>query len=231
MVSPVESATKGAGIYTTADAALYSRISKRLLDSWFFGSGSRERAIQPSIESSQRLLSFLDFVQAKSVHILRQRHGIPLQRIRDAVKTAEDVFSVTHPFARKDHKTYVIGKNVYIDLPGGKDSIVGLSGKDRLQENSTLCVEPYMQNIEWDSEGLAARYIVRHFNGGRIVLDPKLNFGLPSIDKHGFTAETLWRAVLAEAGDYGRVAELYEVPEGVVKAASLYFSEDLAEAA
>jgi len=124
----------------------------------------------------------------------------------------------------------VIGRDVYIELPGVSHSVVGLSGKDRLQENHKLCVEPYMQNIEWDANGMAARYVAKQFESGRIVLDPKLNYGVPSIEEHGYAAETLWEAVLAE-GDYDRVASLYKVPVEVVKQAAVYCSVDLAEAA
>jgi uncharacterized protein (DUF433 family) len=61
-------------------------------------------------------------------------------------------------------------------------------------------------------------------------MNPKVYFGAPILLDSGVTAETLWRAAVAE-GSYKRAAELYKVKPAAVEAAYRYYNGELGVAA
>jgi uncharacterized protein (DUF433 family) len=86
-----------------------------------------------------------------------------------------------------------------------------------------------MRDLEWDNETQrAAAYVAyRYPNPGpniTIRMRPNHYFGAPVVDRTGYTAETLWRAAVAE-GSFAKVAEYYEVGETSVMAACRYCEE------
>jgi uncharacterized protein (DUF433 family) len=97
------------------------------------------------------------------------------------------------------------------------------------QEGMTVCLQQYMHDFEWDAaDSLKAYVAYRHpVNGQRIInvkMNPAICFGAPLVGDTGYTAETLWRAALAE-GSEQKTAEYYEVEREAVVAACRYCEE------
>jgi uncharacterized protein (DUF433 family) len=61
-------------------------------------------------------------------------------------------------------------------------------------------------------------------------MNPSVHFGDPIVQSHGYTAQTLYQAALAEGG-IARAASIYEVSEVAVEAAYRYFNQELGVAA
>ena len=95
------------GAYTRQQASLISRVHPRTVSYWFDGDLSRGPAIQLHMPENDRgLISFVDLIQLLGVHAIRSKHKVSLQKIREAVKNAEQL-GVTFPFARNSAKAFL----------------------------------------------------------------------------------------------------------------------------
>lgn len=225
MVSISQAAINGQGVYTAAEAARLARMPLSTLSQWFWGSSTRPAMRPAGIQDSERrAITFIDFVEALAIRSLRADHQVSFQKIREAVVTAEKTFGIQHPFAHRKHRTVVAGKDIHIFLEDDPKNPVGLTGRDKLQKSFAACIEPYMADLDFDATGMARRYKAFKSDGIEIVMDPKIRFGQPTISGYGVTAETLYRAVLAEGG-IEEAAEAYEIPAEAVRIAYRYWND------
>jgi len=230
MISLLDAATSGIGVYSLSEAARYAKMHPITLSNWFFGRGTRPPMRQGQIQpEEQKAISFLDFVEALAVRSLRVDHKVSFQKIREAIENANRM-GIEFPFARQGHKTFLVGSDIHIVKDGDDPNPVQITGKHTWQKSFITCIEGYMKDLEFDENGLARMYTAMTYKDQSVVLNPKLQFGTPIVLEYGITAETLWRAAVAE-GSYKRAAELYEVSEEAVEAAYRYFNGELGMAA
>ena len=231
MVDLLLAATSGIGVYSVAEAACYARMPVATLNAWFFGHQKRApmRASGIAVDDT-RAITFVDFVEALAIRALRVDHKISLQKVREAIGTARDRYGIDHPFARRDHRTVLVGKELHIFLKEDAANPVGLTGRDAGQKSFTPCIEAYMQDLDFDEHGLARLYTAFVYENQKVVMNPKINFGEPMMMENGISAETLWRAAVAEGG-FERAAEIYEVKVEAVRAAYRYCNGELGMAA
>jgi uncharacterized protein (DUF433 family) len=208
----------GVGLYTPSEAALYARVPARMLRRWFYGTKERRAALRPQFSGEDKTITFLDFVQTLAVREIRLRHGVPLQRIRQAVEVARKV-GVEYPFARP-HKTFLFGQDIAIQLDDGR--LVQASGKHKTNTLMKRIVELYLRDLTFGPNGLAASYLAFKWNACEITMDPKVRFGEPMIRSSGYSARALWEAVESEGG-IKEAAEAYGVEEAEVEAAYRYY--------
>ncbi len=231
MVSTFQAATQGLGVYSVAEAARYARMPVGTLNRWFFGTNLAEPMSRSEImDDICKRISFTDFVEALAIRSLRADCGVPLHKIKEAIRNAREHYEIEHPFARKDHRTVIIGKDLHIFLKEDGENPVGLTGKDLGQKSMKPCIEAYMRDLDYDADGMAMLYRAFAFGDQEIVMNPKVRFGAPVVEGSGYTAETLWRAAVAE-GSIEKAAELYEVPVVAVEAAYRYWNQEIGNAA
>lgn len=231
MVDIVTAATQGLGVYTIAEAARYARMPAATLHAWFFRKTGRGPLRRSSVRCDDfRAISFLDFVEAVAIRSLRVDHGVSLQTIREALDNAERRLGIRHLLAHRDHRTVVVGRDIHVYLKDDPAHPVGLTGRDVGQKSFTTCIEAYMDDLEFNRKGLAQLYRVFSFKDQQVIMDPRIRFGEPVLATCGHTAETLWRAAVAE-GSIERAAELYEVEADAVAAAYRYCNKELGLAA
>jgi uncharacterized protein (DUF433 family) len=231
MIDLLHAATSGIGVYSIPEAAQYAKMKQATLRTWFYGTKQREALRGAEIESPDlKAITFLEFVEAVAIRSLRVDYQVPLQTIRQAINNASDKYGIRHPFAHRDHKTVLIGRDLYIFLPEDATNPVQISGKAVGQKSFRTCIEAYMKELDFDESGLARLYRAYSFGGEDIVMNPTIHFGEPIVKAHGYTAETLYRAAIAEGG-IAQAARLYEVPENAVEAAYRYFNQELGTAA
>jgi uncharacterized protein (DUF433 family) len=227
VVTEIQAATQGFGVYSVAEASRYARMPVATLQRWFFGDRVREPMRSSGIESGERKrITFIDFIEALAIRALRTDHNVPLQKIREAIRNARDEYQIQHPFAHKDHRTVLIGRDLHIFFKDDPEHPVGLTGRDFRQKSMRPCIEAYMRDLEYGPDGLARLYRAYRHAGHDVVMNPKLHFGEPFVETSGYTAETLWRAAVAE-GSIERAAELYEVPVEAVESAYRYWNLEL----
>lgn len=220
----VETVKQDAGLYTLAQAALFARMPLNTLNYWHYGTKSRAPLRDSEVARDEgKFLTFLEFVEAVAIRSLRTEMHIGLPKIREAIKEAQDKYQIKYPFAQQAHKTVIVGKDLHILL--GEDALmIGLSGKDKAQESFKKFLEPYMENMRFNAERIACEWIAaRYGEGDKIIkMNPRIGFGEPLVGKTGYSAETLWRAAVAE-GSIDKACQYYEVDRESVAAACNYW--------
>ena len=161
-----------------------------------------------------KFINFLDFIQTLAIRAIKNSHNIPLYKIREAIETAKKDYQIDYPFARK-HVTQTDGKEIFIYL--GED-LINLTGKHKGQLNLKKIVEAYLEDLAFNDNGYANNYSPEK----GIILNPKIRFGEPVLEKCGITAYTLYEAVQVEGG-FETVADIYEININDVKIAYKYF--------
>ncbi len=188
----------GHGLYTPAEAAMYARLQTRTLRRWLSGNRSGGRVLDTEFNEADRV-SFLDFVQALAIRNIRLQHAVPLQRIRQSVLIATQTYGLDYPFARR-HTAYLDGAEIVIRIPGEEEDFVQVSGKQAHQRVLEKIVAPYLSDLGYDASGLANRYTAFEYRSGSVIMDPAVRLGEPVIAECGYTARTVWEAVLSEGG-------------------------------
>ena len=218
----LESAEKNEGLYSFLDVAHYLGVHTSTLYTWFFPSGNRTCLLDPNIlktDADGAWLSFYDFLQAYAVKRLKDV-GLKPKAVRAAIIDAKEKYGLPYPLSIQSHQIYVdkrrrAEKKVYIEPPNSH-LITALSGD---QTHFALIVEPYIDLLEFDEEGMATRLVVyqKFFDGvrKRVVMEPGTNFGEPTVEGTPYRVETLRRAVDAE-GSVEDVVRIYEVEESEV---------------
>lgn len=230
MIDLVSAAVNGIGVYSIPEAARYARMHPETLRNWFAGRAGRPPLRQRAIECDEmKVITFLDFVEAVAIRALRV-DGVSLPRIRQALQVAQERYGIAHPFAHRDHRTVLIGKDLHILFGDEPDTPVQISGQNVGQKSMRPCIQSYIRDLDFNEQGIAQLYRAFAFRGQDVVLNPKLHFGEPIIQQNGYTAETLYRAALAE-GSMERAAFLYEVSIDAVEAAYRYCNVEIGLAA
>jgi len=230
MISLLDAA-RDTGIYSIPEAARYAKMHPNSLRNWFAGGSDRAPLRETEINSPDfKAISFLDLIEAVAIRSFRLDYKVSFQKIREAVKNAKEKYKIEHPFAHKEHRTVLLGNDLHIFLPEDSDNPVQLTGKMVGQKSMKPCIEAYMKDLEFNVEGMAQLYTAFRYKNQEVILTPKFHFGEPAIRENGYTAETLYRAAVAE-GSLERVAELYEVSVDAVETAYRYCNTELSLAA
>lgn len=209
----------GKGIYTPHDAALYARVSTPLLSRWLWGTKTATAVVHPQFKDDEKIVSFLDFVQALAIRAIRLELRLPLQKIREAVEKATQDYGEPFPFARA-HKTFLFRRELLIDL--SQREYVQLTGVHRDNRMITEVVELYMRDLSFDATGLARSYNAFSWRDLTIVMDPQRRFGEPLVTSCGYSAMSLWEAAKNE-GSMDAAAAAYGVRPDEVEIACRYF--------
>lgn len=226
----IESVKQDAGLYTLAQAALFARMPLNTLNYWHYGTKAREPLRESRIPKQDgKFVTFLEFIEAVAIRSLRQERSVPLPKIREAIKEAQERYGIQYPFAQQLHKTVIVGRDIHI-LLGEEAAMVGLSGKDKAQNSFKPFLEPYMENIKYNAEKMACEFVAYRYGDGEkiIKMNPRISFGEPVVGKTGYTAETLWKAAIAE-GSIDKACQYYEVDrESVIAACNFWAGLPLA---
>ena len=214
----------GKGLYTAREAGFYARIKTQTMKRWVFG--NRQGLPVVHAESSEELegepvVTFLDFVQALAIRAITtapRGQGISLQKIREAVNTARDLYGVEYPFA-KNHNTYLFGSRIVIELTEGEYR--SLTGPRKDQRFFRPVVELYKKRLSFDKDGYASEYCAWESGDLKITMNPKVRFGEPLMPS-GYTATTLWEGVAAE-GSIEDAKRVYDVSTEEIELAYAYF--------
>ena len=208
----------GKGMYTVGEAAWYCRVSTRLMSRWLFGTTSGEPVMVPQFGADQRLVSFLDLVQTLAVREIRTHYKVPLSKIREAIKYAEDELKLYRPFARQ-HCTYLYNDLLVIRRTQDQEDFVEASGRQKGQRQFPF-VEMYLKSLDFTPDGLAYKYRIfasNHPKPVSVTMDPEVRFGEPLL-LSGYTALTIYEAIKTEGG-VEQAAEAYGIAAEEAEAA------------
>lgn len=186
-------------LYTLADVARIVDVPVSTLSTWAQGYTRRFRG-RPEVVGEpivtymrpeghgQPSIPFVGLAEATVLAAVR-RSGVPMQRIRPALRAIETRMGIDHALASK--RLYTDGAELLDDYaeshPDTEDGraaltlVVVRSG----QRVFTEIIEEYLRRIEYAPDGYARLIRVPAYEHAEVVVDPRRAFGAPTFARGG----------------------------------------------
>ncbi len=221
-----------AGLYTVPDAARLTRIStgkiRRWLKGYDFKSGERihhsEAVWQGELKpiENKLTLSFRDLLELRFVDAFICA-GVSWRTMRRAHAKARQELDTSHPFC--SNRIFTDGRSILL-RQGEEDSDQALINLANDQVEFARIVNPLEKELDFSGADVVWWPLGKD---RQIVIDPRRNFGQPSVVKSGVPTAVLARSTKANSSQE-IVARWYEVHPDEVRDA-VEFEEALAHAA
>lgn len=220
------------GLYTVPEAARLTRVSvgkiRRWLKGYDFKSGERvhhsdavwKGELQPV--EKKLALSFRDLLELRFVDAFI-RAGVSWRTMRRAHGRAQKELNTTHPFC--SNRIATDGKNILL-RQGEEDGDEALVDLVTNQREFRRLVQDFLKELQFSGNDIIWWPLGRQ---RQIVVDPKRNFGQPTVARSGVPSQVLARSVQANRSQ-DLVAKWYEVQPEEIRDA-IEFEESLARAA
>ena len=202
----------GLGLYTVKEASLLTGITPINIRRWLYGyeNSSGEKRIEPlwhpQLENSElEGLGFHDLLEIRFVNAFR-KYGVSLQSIRLASLSAKELYDSPYPFTCKHFRTD--GRNIFAKVfeETGEEKLIELTKKQYVIRE---VINPSLYaGIEFEEDVATKWYPVARKKS--VVLNPKISFGKPIVEKYGVPTSTLYEAYCVEK-DKKLVARIYDV--------------------
>lgn len=207
--------------YSIAEGAGYLRLPVSTLRSWLLGQhyvvAEERKFFRPVIEIAdrkQRLMSFINLVEAFVLAGIRRQHEVPLPKVRKAVDYLRRTFRTPRPLAEEQFQTD--GVDLFVEKMG---SLVGASQEGQTQMREIILDR--LERVRRDPKGVPEKIVLfaaprQRTASADVVIDPRLSFGRPVLDGLGVRT-----SVLAERFDAGdsidELAREYAAPADAVQ--------------
>ena len=206
--------------YSAAEAARFLGIPVTTVRAWIRGqpymikSGERffRRVIVPADPESGSL-SFGNLIEVFVLNSLRRVHGVPLRNIRSAIERTRKDFRTDHPLSDLDLLTD--RTDLFIEQFGEYLNL-SKAGQIELKAELVEC----LRRIDKDSAGIPRRLFPRK-DHARIAIDPRINFGRPSIVGSGILTEVVFER-FASGEDLDFLAKDYRCERQLIQKAVEY---------
>lgn len=232
----------GTGIYSIPEASRLIDVPTRDIRRWLFGYHYLKKPgeVQSRVDIDplwrnelagqdfeEDLIGFRDLIELRFIREFT-RHGVSLKVIRHCLKTATDMFGVSHPMSLPRFRTD--GRTIYAEALSEveqENSLVDL--KNRQSVFKDIIKPSLYEGIVYDEQKLhASRWYPIGYKS-LIVVDPVRAFGAPIVAETGTPTRTLYETYLAEGADskaLSMTSRIYEVPLKSVDAA-IRFEQEL----
>lgn len=221
-----------AGLYTVPEAARLTRVSagkiRRWLKGYDFKSGESLRHSDAVWQGElhpleKRLaLSFRDLLELRFVDAFI-RAGVSWRTMRRAHAKAQQELQTTHPFC--SNRIFTDGRSILL-RQGEEDSDQALINLATDQVEFSRIVKTFLKELEFSGDEIIWWPLGKE---RKIVVDPKRNFGQPTVVRSGVPSQILARSVKANSSRE-LVAKWYEAEFEEI-ADAVEFEELLAKAA
>jgi uncharacterized protein (DUF433 family) len=204
------------GIYAVAEASVLTGVSPGRIRRWLRGYRFKSKSkvyTSPPLWNGQLepidnklALGFLDLIEIRFVDAFL-KSGVSWAMIHKAREKAAERFpEVSHPFCTNRFVTD--GREIFVELheETGEPSLVEIV---RSQKVFTEIVRPFLKELEFGEGNILERWWPMG-KERRVVIDPKRNFGQPTIYQDGVPTKTLAKSVKAN-GSIAEVARWFEV--------------------
>lgn len=206
--------------YGIPEAAGYLRLPVSTLRAWLLGQhyrvGDQPKFFKPVIEIAdrkERQLSFINLVEAFVLAGIRREHEIPLPKVRKAVDYLRRSFDTKRPLADEQFETD--GIDLFVEKMG---SLIGATQEGQIQMREII--RDRLKRVHRDPKGVPEKIVLfparSKTESADVVIDPRLSFGRPVLDRFGVRT-----AILAERFDAGDDIEVlareYEAPPEAIQ--------------
>lgn len=210
------------GIYTVGEASALTGVSQSRIRRWLRGYRvtSRGRKYNPlwlgqfKPIDKKLALGFLDLIEIKFVDAFLNQ-GVSWDMIHKVRDKAAKLFpNETHPFCTRRFMTD--GREIFVQLHDEtkEPTLLDLASS---QQVFGRIMAPFLTELDFGDGDILERWWPRGKERG-IALDPKRNFGQPSVFKEGIATRVLARSVEAN-GSIAEVARWYEITAEAVQQA------------
>ena len=211
----------GEGIFTIKDASNIlslpnGRLSGLLKNFWDgrFSESSHQKYSWGS--GKEKSMNFHTLIEVYTFFQLRN-FGVSVRNVAKAHEFLSKHLNTPYPFAMAE--ILVDDRKVLF-----KDTGILVGADIKLQTKIEKVIEPFCKKIQFGSDSLAEKFYPKGKNI-EVVIDPRHQFGQPTIDNSNILAETIYRMYLAnEKPEF--IAEIYELSVKEVKDAIFFFNKD-----
>jgi uncharacterized protein (DUF433 family) len=213
------------GIYTIPEAHKLTGVSRERIRRWLRGyrSNLRKKKYSPLWEpqlppiDNKVALGFLDLIEVKFVGAFLDK-GVSWPMIHKVREKARELYpDISHPFCTKQFGTD--GHLVFIEVhkETGDGSLLEIANDQHVFASIT---KPFLKQLEFRDGKILERWwpLGRDHN---VVLDPRKNFGQPTMSEEGVATQVLAKSVQAN-GSIDEVARWYEIKPTSVREAVAY---------
>ncbi|MDN5858027.1 MAG: DUF433 domain-containing protein [Pseudonocardia sp.] len=158
---------------------------------------------------------FVGLAEAHALAAIR-RSGVPLQRIRPALKRLDDELGIAHVLASR--ALYTDGAKVLYDFAEAEgDTPEARSARELVvvrngQRVFNDVIDDYLRRVDFASDGWARRIHLPRYGAADVVVDPKRAFGAP-IFSHGAVGVETVIASFKTGTDLQQLTEEFGVPQ------------------
>lgn len=221
--------------YNPATTARLVQLNRQRVSRWLKGyeftystkMGERKSKKPPVIRRSssdwKHYASFLDLIDLLFVKQFLEE-GIPLQKLRKAFVEAANIIGGYH-FAQRYFFTN--GRSIYLDLKDQKEEAKELL---ELLSGGQWVIAPVIKQVSRqikfdESTGYAKRWYPLG-RDGRVIIDPNISFGRPTIVNRGVATSSIYDLYIAEGEDYSTISNLMGLDHSEVEEA-VFFEDRL----
>lgn len=147
-------------------------------------------------DRKDRQLSFINLVEAFVLAGIRREHEIPLPKVRKAVDYLRRTFNTKRPLSDEQFQTD--GVDLFVEKMG---QLIGATQEGQIQMRDII--RDRLQRVHRDPKGVPEKIVLfkarpQVQGSADVVIDPRLSFGRPVLDRLGVRT-----SVLAERFDAG----------------------------
>lgn len=161
--------------YSLREVATYIRVPEATVGLWV-KSPKHDGLVAPAQMKPRRTLSFWNLIELSVLTTIRRKEGLPLQRIRKALRRLRQEFNAPRPLI--DQRFLHDGLNLFVETLGG---VLNVSQLEFVEDE----IGKRLKRVEWDAKSLAQRMFLLSRSGddetNAIMIDPMRAFGKPSI--------------------------------------------------
>ncbi len=213
--------------YTVAEAARYLKVAPATLRSWVAGrpypTGAGTAHSKPLIRPAKNpppVLSFWNLIEAHVLRALRTEHGVPMDKLRQAIEFAERKLKIERLLLSPELRTDA--GRVLLERYG---QLIELSASGQIVMRRMFA--EHLARVEWDEWKFPVRLFpfpasgVAPMQERPVAIAANVAFGRPVLVHGGITT-----AVIADRIDAGEtvveLAEDYDLTPEDIEAAVLY---------
>ncbi len=211
-----------AGFFSISEAARLVEVSPNLIQGWLNGYTNSHSG--PVIErdfEGTRTVSFLDLMELRFISVFR-RQRVSMPTLRKAAERARLDWDVGHPLALSSEKYITDRKNIFAQSAeenGDQTTWDLATGQHEMWNTIERSIE---KSIVFDPNTyLANLWHPRPGEFPKVIIDPHVAFGKPTVEGTNVPTSVLFRQWKAEQSKE-RVADWFEVPKSVVDIAVDY---------
>jgi uncharacterized protein (DUF433 family) len=200
-------------LFTLRECATYLHTPLSTLHGW--AQPRNEVPLITTLASSgrQATIPFVGFAEAFVLGALRKA-GVPMQRIRPAVKKLSDEIGLDHALASE--RVYTDGAELIFDYASSTDDERLLTVVRTGQEHFADVIRDYLKPIMYGNDGWAARVRLPAYARAEVTVDPTEAFGQPLLVHGGARVEDLVDRFRAGDG-FAEIATDFDVPSDEVE--------------